>query len=187
MSRGKLFVVSGASGVGKSTVLKGVMARCPELQFSVSATTREPRPGEEEGVNYFFVSEERFRAMIDAGEFLEYNLHNKAYYGTPRQQIEDKLEKGSIILDIEPNGAFELRRQRPDVSLIFIMPPSMEALYRRLCRRGDTSPEQIHLRMERARWEMEQLHLYDYVVINDQVETCVDQILHFIRQKLAEE
>lgn len=183
MSQGKLFVVSGASGVGKSTVLAGVMKKMPHLQFSVSATTRPPRPGETDGVNYFFVSEDRFREMIDAGEFLEYNVHNKAYYGTPRKQLEDKLEQGSIILDVEPNGAFAVRRQEPDATLIFIMPPSLEVLYQRLCHRGDTSPEQIEMRMKRAKWEMEQLHLYDYVVVNDQVDRCADEIIHIIAQK----
>lgn len=187
MSKGKLFVVSGASGVGKSTVLSRVMAARDDLLFSVSATTRAPRPGEVEGVNYYFVTPEQFRRMIEEDAFLEYDEHNQTLYGTPKKQLEEKLEYGSVILDIEPNGAFNVRAHRPDATLIFINPPSQEALLQRLQGRGDTSPEQIAMRLERAKWEMAQSPKYDYTVINDQVETCVDEILHLIAQKLDEE
>lgn len=180
MSKGKLFVISGASGVGKSTVLEKVMNARKDLAFSVSATTREPRPGEKEGVNYYFVSKQTFQNMIAGGEFLEYDAHADNYYGTPRKQLEEKLARANVILDIEPNGAFAVRKARPDAVLIFIMPPSVQALEQRLRDRGDTSAEQIRLRMERAGWEMEQSRYYDYVVINDQVDACADQILHII-------
>ena len=183
MSKGKLFVISGASGVGKSTVLAKVMAARDDLMFSVSATTRAPRDGEVDGVNYYFVSKQAFADMIQADAFLEYDNHAANYYGTPRAQLEEKLEKGHVVLDIEPNGAFAVRKQCPDATLIFIMPPSVEELERRLRGRGDTAEEQIQLRLDRAHWEMEQRQQYDYVVVNDMVDTCVDRILNIIAEK----
>jgi len=183
MSKGKLFVISGASGVGKSTVLQKVMAQRSDLRFSVSATTRKPRPGELEAVNYYFVTKARFEEMISGEEFVEYDAHMDNYYGTPKAQLEEKLTQGSVILDIEPNGAFNVRKKRPDAVLIFIAPPSMEELERRLRSRGDTSEEQIRLRLDRVQWEMEQSKAYDYTVINDQVDACADEILHIIAEK----
>ena len=183
MSQGKLFVISGASGVGKSTVLSRVMARREDLRFSVSATTRAPRPGEVDGESYYFVTKEKFQEMIANDEFLEYDAHMANYYGTPEGQLNEKLETGSVILDIEPNGAFMVRKRREDATLIFIAPPSMEELLRRLVGRGDTSDEQVKLRQERAQWEMDQSVHYDYVVVNDQVEACADEILKIIAEK----
>lgn len=183
MNKGKLFVISGASGVGKSTVLKRVMDARPELRFSVSATTRAPRPGEVDGESYYFVTKEQFETMIAQNEFLEYDAHMDNYYGTPVAQMEEKLALGSVILDIEPNGAFMVQKARPDVVLIFIAPPSVEELRRRLTSRGDTSADQIALRIARADWEMEQSAKYDYVIVNDQVETCADKILKIIAEK----
>ena len=183
MSNGKLFIISGASGVGKSTVLAKVMEKREDLRFSVSATTRNPRPGETDGVNYYFVSKEAFRTMIDNNEFVEYDAHMDNYYGTPKKQLEEKLEQGNVILDIEPNGAFIVRKARPDATLIFIAPPSLSALEKRLRSRGDTSDDQIRIRLERAAWETEQGEKYDYIVINDQVEACADEILHIIAEK----
>ena len=183
MKKGRLFVISGASGVGKSTVLKLVMEERKDLTFSVSATTRAPRPGEVDGESYYFVTKEQFEAMIARGEFLEYDAHMANYYGTPAAQAEEKMKKGSVILDIEPNGAFNVRKAMPDAVLIFIAPPSLEELQRRLTSRGDTSEEQMKLRLERSAWEMEQSKKYDYVVINDQVETCANEILKIIAEK----
>ena len=183
MSKGKLFVLSGASGVGKSTVLAKVMAARDDLRFSVSATTRAPRPGETEGVSYYFISKEAFEDMIDQDAFLEYDAHMDNYYGTPVGQLEEKLLTGSVILDIEPNGAFHVLEKRPDATLIFIAPPSIEELERRLRSRGDTSEEQIRLRLDRVQWEMEQSKRYDYVVTNSQVETCAAEILNIIAEK----
>lgn len=183
MSRGKLFVISGASGVGKSTVLSSVMAQRKDLSFSVSATTRAPRPGEQEAVSYYFVSKAQFEEMIRRDEFLEYDAHMDNYYGTPKGQLEEKLSRGSVILDIEPNGAFCVRKTRPDAVLIFIAPPSLEELEHRLRSRGDTSEEQIRLRLDRMQWEMEQSKHYDHVVINDRVETCAEMILRIIAQE----
>ncbi len=180
MNKGKLFVISGASGVGKSTVLAKVMASRDDLRFSVSATTRPPRPGEQDGVNYYFVSKDTFLDMIAREEFLEYDEHMGNYYGTPRGQVEEKLLGGHVILDIEPVGAFNVRKTCPDAVLIFIAPPSLQELNARLRGRGDTSEEQIALRTERAAWEMEQSKVYDYIVINDRVEACADEILNII-------
>ena len=180
MRKGKLVIISGASGVGKSTVLSRVMAARDDLRFSVSATTRAPRPGEVEGQSYYFVTHEKFQDMIANNEFVEYDAHMDNYYGTPEGQLNEKLETGSVILDIEPNGAFAVRGRRADATLIFIAPPSMEELQRRLVGRGDTSPEQVKIRQDRALWEMEQSKSYDYVVVNDQVETCAEEILKII-------
>ena len=182
MSKGRLLVISGASGVGKSTVLKHVLDSRDNITFSVSATTRAPREGEVDGVNYYFVTHEQFRQMIENDEFVEYDAHMKNYYGTPRRQLDEKLEKGDVILDIEPVGAFNVRAQREDAVLIFIAPPSYEELERRLRSRGDTPEDQIQVRLERARWEMEQSQKYDYIVINDQVETCAAKILEIIEK-----
>ena len=183
MAKGKLFVISGASGVGKSTVLAQVMASREDLRFSVSATTRAPRAGEVDGKDYYFVTKDKFREMIDHNEFLEYDAHMDNYYGTPKAQLEEKLQTGSVILDIEPNGAFNVRRSRSDAVLIFIAPPSLEELEHRLRGRGDTSEAQIKVRQARVAWEMEQSKLYDHVVTNDRVETCAEKILEIIARE----
>ena len=180
MKKGKLIVISGASGVGKGTVLGIMMKKRDDLKFSVSATTRAPRPSEINGMHYYFVTRERFEEMIAAGELLEYSAHAANYYGTPREQAEDKMKKGSVLLDIEPNGAKQVKEALPEAVLIFIMPPSMEELEKRLRGRGDTPEDQIAMRMERAVWEMEQRHWYDHVVVNDSAERCANEILKII-------
>jgi len=182
MSKGKLVVISGASGVGKGTVLGIMMEKRKDLQFSVSATTRPPRPNEVDGVHYYFVTKERFEEMIASSQMLEYSAHNANYYGTPRAQAEEKMESGSVLLDIEPNGAGQVKKAAPDAVLVFIMPPSMEELERRLRGRGDTPEDQIAMRMERAVWEMEQRHWYDHVVVNDDAERCAEEILKIIAE-----
>ena len=182
MKKGKLIVISGASGVGKGTVLGIMMEKRKDLSFSVSATTRPPRPGEIDGVHYYFITREKFEAMIAAGEFLEYDAHAANYYGTPRAQAEEKQSHGPVLLDIEPKGAKQVKEKAPDAVLIFIMPPSVQELERRLRGRGDTSEEQIQMRMERATWEMEQLVWYDHVVVNDDPERCAQEILKIIAE-----
>lgn len=186
MKEGKLFIVSGASGVGKSTVLKMVMAAREDLKFSVSATTRPPRPGEEHGVQYYFVTTEQFKEMIRNNEFLEYDAHMGNLYGTPKFQVDEKRKEGHLVLDIEPNGALSVRELWPDAKLIFIAPPSMEELERRLRGRGDTPEEQVQMRLKRATWEMSQKEKYDIIVINDKAEACADKILKFIDEKIGE-
>ena len=182
MSKGKLVVISGCSGVGKGTVLGIMMEKRKDLKFSVSATTREPRDSETEGVHYYFVTKEQFEELIASGQMLEYSAHNANYYGTPRAQAEEKMAAGSVLLDIEPNGAKQVKAAAPEAVLVFIMPPSMEELERRLRGRGDTSEEQIAMRMERAVWEMEQRYWYDHVVVNDIAEHCADEILKIIAE-----
>ena len=182
MSKGKLVVISGASGVGKGTVLGIMMNKRNNLKFSVSATTRPPRPSEINGVHYYFVTKERFEEMIAAGEMLEYSAHNANYYGTPRAQAEEKMKVGSVLLDIEPNGAKQVKEALPEAVLVFIMPPSMEELEKRLRGRGDTPEDQIAMRLERANWEMEQRHWYDHVVVNDSAERCAEEILKIIAE-----
>ena len=173
----KIFVFSGASGVGKSSALKRVMEAREDLRFSVSATTRKPRPGEVDGVHYFFVTKERFEQMIEDREMLEYDAHHDNLYGTPRNQL---LGEKHVVLDIEPNGAFQVKRNYPDAALIFVTPPSLEELERRLRGRGDTPEEQIQVRMARAKWEIAQSDHYDYVVLNDDLDRCVAEILDII-------
>ncbi len=182
----KLFIISGASGVGKSTVLKKVMADRKDLAFSVSATTRGPRPGEIEGESYYFVTREAFRDMIDRDAFLEHDEHMGNCYGTPKSEVEKKLASGHVILDIEPVGAFNVKAKRPDAVLIFIAPPSLQELEQRLRGRGDTSADQMKLRLERAGWEMEQSKAYDYIVTNDQVDACAHKILDIISKNEME-
>ena len=183
--KAKLFVFSGSSGVGKSTVLGKVMERRDDLRFSVSATTRSPRPGEIEGKSYYFVSRDQFEEMIHRNAFLEYDEHMGNYYGTPKSQLEDD-KTGALVLDIEPNGAFNVKKAWPEAVLVYIAPPAVDELERRLRSRGDTSEEQISMRLERARWEIQQSEKYDYVVVNDQVETCVNEILNIISTKMEE-
>ena len=180
MNKGRLFVISGASGVGKSTVLSRVMEAHGNIRFSVSATTRSPREGEEEGVSYYFVTRQQFEDMIAQDQFLEYDNHMQNYYGTPKAQLEEKLSQGDVLLDIDPNGAFQVRSKRPDAVLIFIAPPSVGELERRLRGRGDTEESQILVRLDRVKWEIEQSKKYDYVVTNDQVDACADKILNII-------
>ena len=182
MSKGKLVVISGTSGVGKGTVLNIMMRKCSDLSFSVSATTRDPRPGEVEGVHYYFITKEQFEDMIRRGEFLEYDAHMANYYGTPKRQAMEKMESGSVLLDIDPNGAKQVKASAPEAVLVFIMPPSMEELERRLRGRGDTPEDQIRLRLERAKWEIEQSSWYDHVVVNEDAERCAEEILNIIAE-----
>ena len=140
-----------------------------------------------DGVDYYFITEEKFGEMVRQGAFVEYDCHAKACYGTPEQQLKEKMERSHVLLDIEPNGAFAVRAKRPDATLIFIMPPSAEILEQRLRSRGDTSEDQIRLRLDRAKWEMEQRFRYDYVVTNDRADACADQILNIIARVAGNE
>ena len=173
----KIFVFSGASGVGKSSALKRVMAAREDLRFSVSVTTREPRPDEVDGVHYFFIDRDRFEQMIEDRELLEYDEHHKNLYGTPIAQLNGDKH---VVLDIEPNGAFQVKRNCPEATLIFVAPPGLEELERRLRSRGDTPEDQIAVRMERSKWEMAQSDHYDYLVVNDDLDRCVSEILDLV-------
>jgi len=181
MSKGKLFVISGPSGVGKSTAIAEVMRQYPNLRFSVSATTREKRPGEVDGVSYFFLSREEFEKKRDNGELLEHAEYVGNYYGTPEAPVNAALEEGiDILLDIEPVGAMQVKARRPDAVLVFMAAPSFAELERRLVGRGDTAPDKIAKRLEKARWEYTQAPQYDYIVLSDKVQTTAGEILYII-------
>ena len=184
--KGHLFVISGPSGVGKSTMLKEVLARVDNLQFSVSATSRPPRAGEIDGVQYFFVTREAFQQMISEGAFVEYDYHMDNFYGTLKSEIMKKTANGDMILDVEPMGAVNVKHIYPDATLIFVAPPSLEVLMQRLSGRNDTSEEQMKIRMERAAWENAQQDKYDYVVINDVLEDCIQEVLAIIEKHTKE-
>ena len=182
MSCGHLFVISGASGVGKSSILKRVMAQMPDLQFSVSATSRPPREGETNGVQYFFVTEDAFRQMISQGASVEYDYHMNNYYGTLKSEVLNKTQTGNMILDVEPVGAMRVKEIYPQATLIYIVPPSWEVLEQRLRTRNDTPEEQIKVRQQRAAWEESQKDKYDYVVINDVLDDAVATVMNIISQ-----
>ncbi len=169
--RGLLIVFSGPSGVGKGTILKQFMKGRTDCVVSVSATTRSPRPGEQDGVDYYFINKERFEQMIAEGAMLEYACYGGNYYGTPRAPVEEQLDKGiNVILEIELVGARKIKEQYPKAVMVFVMPPSMQELRRRLVSRGTEQEEAVALRMQAARTEIEQAELYDYIIVNQDVE-----------------
>lgn len=175
--RGQLIVLSGPSGVGKSTVIAELFAQRSNIYFSVSYTTRQPRVGEQDGVNYNFVSREEFERMIADDELLEYAEYVDNYYGTSMKLIQEKLDAGiDVLLDIEVQGAAKVRAQCPDALFIFIIPPSFEELSRRLHRRNTDSEEVIAGRLAKARQEFREIPKYDYLVINDKVANAVHEI-----------
>lgn len=177
MKRGKTFIVSGPSGVGKSTVLKALLDRRRDVYFSVSATTREIRPGEEDGVHYHFLEVDTFRQWIARGEFLEYAEYVGNFYGTPKRYVDEAMDRGEdVILDIEIQGAIQVKSKRPETVSIFIAPPSWAELERRLTERGTDSPDKIQKRLLRAKVEFQTAHTYDYFVINDSVENAVREL-----------
>ena len=177
MTRGKTFIVSGPSGVGKSTVLKALMEKRKNLYFSISATTREARPGEIDGVHYHFISVDDFRDWISRDEFLEYAEYVGNFYGTPKMYVDDAMARGKdVILDIERQGAVQVCAKRPETVRIFIAPPSWAELERRLTARGTDTPEKVQKRLIRAQVELEMAGDYDYFVINDTVEQAVEEL-----------
>ena len=177
MTKGRLFIVSGPSGVGKSTVLRTLLERREDARFSVSATTRPIREGEIDGVDYHFVSVETFREWIAQDDFLEYAEYVGNFYGTPRKFVEAGLDAGmDIVLDIEIQGAAQVERRSPEAVTIFIGPPSWAELERRLTARGTNTPEDIQRRLARAKVEIQNAYAYDYFVINDSVENAVREL-----------
>lgn len=180
-SEGKLIVYTGASGVGKGTIMKRLLAKDPTIRLSVSATTRSPRPGEKNGREYFFVTKEEFKKTIKEDGFLEYASYCDNYYGTPKKAVEEMLSKGiNVMLEIEVQGGLQVMKKCPQCTSIFIMPPSYGELERRLRGRG-TEPEEVILkRLEAAKTEMTYSSKYAYTVINDDVEKAADEIIKII-------
>ena len=180
--RGLAVVVSGPSGSGKSTLCRIVRERTGG-RFSVSATTRPPRPGEQDGVDYLFLSREAFEAMRQAGELLEYSEHFGNFYGTPRQQVEEAVAAGDIIvLDIDVNGANQVRQSMPAARLAFILPPSREELEARLRARGTEDEAALALRLERAAMEMAQADRFDVQIVNDSLDRAADELARWIEE-----
>ena len=177
MQTGKTFIISGPSGVGKSTVLHELFKNRDDLYFSISATTREPREGEVDGVHYHFITVQRFQELIEADALLEYAEYVGNFYGTPKKYVDRAMNDGKdVILDIEVQGARQVKTKRPETIRIFIAPPSWEELERRLTSRGTDSPEKVQKRLLRAKTELQTADVYDYFVINDSVENAVREI-----------
>ena len=175
--RGILIVVSGFSGAGKGTLMKELLGKYENYALSVSMTTRAPRPGEEDGESYFFVDRETFERTIAQEGLIEYASYCGNYYGTPRAYVEEQLDAGrDVILEIEIQGALKVKERFPEALLLFVMPPSAEELKRRLMGRGTESEEVILQRLERASEEAEGIEQYEYLIINDKLEECVEQM-----------
>ena len=176
--KGKLFVISGPSGVGKNTILNRLVEERENVRYSISATSRPIRPGEVDGVSYYFVSREQFEKMIAAGELLEFAEYVGNYYGTPLAPILEATEKGvDIVMDVDVVGALKIKKRLPGAVLVFIAAPSFDALRQRLVHRGDVSPEAMAERLERARWEYTQAHQYDYILLNEDVEQTAGELM----------
>lgn len=184
---GILTVVSGFSGAGKGTIMNRLSEKYPDTYaLSISATTRAPRPGETHGLEYFFVSEEEFQSMIDNHALLEYAQYVNHYYGTPEAYVKQQSEAGKdVILEIEIQGALKVKEARPDTLLLFVTPPGAEELKNRLTERGTETEDVIRSRLSRAWQEAQGVEAYDYLIINDDLETCVEQVHTMIQNEHA--
>jgi len=184
---GKVFVITGPSGVGKGTLIEQLLERVPELELSVSATTREPRPGEVDGRDYHFLTPEEFDRRVEAGEFLEHATYSGNRYGTLREEVDRRLAEGrSVVLEIEVQGARQVRDARPDAVQIFIAPPDEAALRERLEGRGTDPPEAIDARLETAKQELAAQGDFDHRVVNDDLERATAELVAIVRAELDE-
>ncbi|WP_165044215.1 guanylate kinase [Adlercreutzia sp. ZJ138] len=184
MRNGNLFVISGPSGAGKGTLVAQLMQRVPDAWLSVSATTRDPRDGEVDGVHYHFLTNERFEELIAQDGFLEWACYSGSYYGTPREPAVRHMEQGvQVILEIDVQGAFQVREKLPEAHLVFIEPPSMEELERRLRGRGTESEESIQKRLRAAELELSRKMEYDIQLVNDKLDVAADYLVAFVNQQ----
>lgn len=175
-SRGLLLVVSGPSGAGKGTICNALVGSHPEIFLSVSATTRKPREGEIEGKSYYFMQEEQFKEKIANGGFIEWACFCGNYYGTPKDKVEQLLEEGkNVILEIEVQGAMKVRSEYPEAVFIFVLPPSMHELRNRIVGRGTETEEVINERLKTAAWEFSHIAKYNYILLNDNIESAVER------------
>lgn len=182
--KGILLVVSGFSGAGKGTLMKELLLRYDNYALSVSATTRAPRKGEADGQEYFFRTKEEFETMIEQGELIEYTCYVGNYYGTPRAFVEQQMKLGKdVILEIETQGALQVKGRFPDTLLLFVTPPSVEELRKRLIERGTESMEVIEERLHKAAEEAEYMGEYDYIIVNDSLDECVEYVHHVIQSE----
>ena len=183
MNKGKLIIVSGPSGAGKGTVLQEVFKQLPDLKYSISATTRKPREGETNGVQYFFITKAEFKGKIKRGEMLEYAWYCNNYYGTPADYVETHRSAGNdVLLEIEPQGAIQVMKKCSDAISVFVMPPSLEELEKRLVGRGTESAEIVAERIAQAKKEIANSHLYDFTVVNDDILVAAEQIIEIIKK-----
>ncbi len=186
MGRGTLYVFTGPSGAGKGTLISLLRERDDKLYYSVSATTREPRPGEKDGVHYFFLKREEFERKLLENAFLEHARYVDNYYGTLEAPVDEKLEEGrDVILEIEVQGALQVREKRPDAVLVFIAPPSFDELESRLKGRGTETGEKIEKRLETAKKELEQRGKFDFVIVNDELERAAGEIQNILADRRA--
>lgn len=186
-SKGLLIVISGFSGVGKSTVIGHMFEAMPNLRFSVSCTSRAPRPGEKEGVDYYYVTEEEFQRRVENNEFLEYTRTFTNCYGTLKCEVDRLLAEGyDILLDINSVGAMNLKKVYPESVTVFINPPSIEELKKRLIGRGTETADSLKKRLDEIEFESKSIPYYDFVVINDIAKDCSDKIVAFLEQRRAE-
>jgi guanylate kinase len=183
----KVFVITGPSGVGKGTLIRGLLERVPELELSVSATTRAPRPGEHDGVDYHFLSGDEFDRRLAAGDFLEHATYSGNRYGTLHSELRKRLDAGvPVVLEIEVQGARQVREAIPDAVAVFIAPPSREALRARLVGRGTDGPEQVDERMRTAERELEAQPEFAHVVVNDRLELATSELVAIVRRALGQ-
>lgn len=182
--RGVLVIVSGFSGAGKGTVMKRLMEKYDSYSLSISATTRKPRDGEEDGREYFFKTVGQFEDMIEKGQLIEYAKYVGNYYGTPKEYVEKQLDEGrNVILEIELQGALQVKEKKPETVLVFLTPPCADELENRLRGRGTEDDETIKARLKRAAEESDYMKKYDYILINDDLEKCVDDLNGIIRSE----
>jgi guanylate kinase len=182
----RVFVITGPSGVGKGTLIRGLMARLPQLELSVSATTRAPRPGERDGVEYHFMTSSEFQSHVANGDFIEHADYAGRRYGTLRSELEARLRRGApVVLEIEVQGARQIRRTMPDAVQVFIVPPSLQALRNRLVGRGTDDGEEVERRLRVAQQELQAQSEFGHVVVNDRLDDALERLVEIVTSELG--